>query len=277
MRNTKLAVLLAVYKNDNVIHLDEAIQSLLFQTINDFSIFILVDGPIPKPIKLCLAKYEAKSFIKLFYFTKNRGLPTVLNDGVNYCLENGYEYIARMDADDICKSIRFEKQLNFLKNNLKTDVVGGYIEEFTVSTNKKRVVKFPLTHIECKKNFKYRDPFAHPSVMFRKSFFEKAGLYDISLKGINNWDDTGLWYSGFKNGCNFANIPNVVLEFRINDDFYSGRRNGLKRALAYTKFRYNVNLDLKNGFSSQMFLIPRFLLNVAPVFLKKIAYSIFRK
>ena len=60
MRNTKLAVLLAVYKNDNVIHLDEAIQSLLFQTINDFSIFILVDGPIPKPVKLCLAKYEAK-------------------------------------------------------------------------------------------------------------------------------------------------------------------------------------------------------------------------
>ena len=276
MIEKKLAVLLPVYKGDDVTHLGEALCSLVDQTLEEFKILVLVDGPIPVAVKQCLEDYSDISNLKIFFFEQNRGLPTVLNDGINYCLENGYEFIARMDADDICRPIRLERQLRFLRKNSKIDIVGGYIEEFIVSTGEKRVVKFPLEHDGCAEIFRYRDPFAHPSVMFRKSFFEKAGLYDVKLKGLFNWDDTGLWYSGFQSGCRFANIPIVVLEFRVNEDFFSGRRNGLKRALAYTKFRYRLNSVLKHGVWSQVLLVPRFLLNIAPVFAKKFVYSNFR-
>lgn len=272
----KVAVLLPVYKNDNAFFLIEAIESLCRQTLEDFIIFILVDGPIPADLKSVLYDYHDNPIIEIVYFDVNRGLPTVLNDGIRLCLSRGIDFIARMDADDICFNDRLEIQLNFLKEKSNVDVVGGFIEEFEIRTGTARMIRFPLNHEECLSTFRYRDPLAHPAVMFRISFFLKAGFYDIRLKGISNWDDTGLWYKGFKAGCIFANLPNLVLKFRINDDFYSSRRNGLKRAMSYTMFRYGINRDLDLGLRSNLFLGLKFFLNIAPVSLKRFAYANFR-
>jgi len=41
-------------------------------------------------------------------------------------LNKRYEYIARMDADDICVLDRFEKQLNFMIENINVDIRGLY-------------------------------------------------------------------------------------------------------------------------------------------------------
>ena len=65
----------------------------------------------------------------------------------------------------------------------------------------------PITHEECLELFKKRDCMIHPTVMFRRSYFEKAGLYP---EDTYFGEDTMMWAKGFKSGCKFANVPEYL-------------------------------------------------------------------
>lgn len=272
LQNSKIAVLLPVYKKDKSHYLRLSIDSILKQTYRDIILFIGVDGPIGDELDACLQKYEKLSNVVLTYFPTNRGLAVVLNDLLKICFERGFEYVARMDADDISVINRIENQFSFLCSNLYVDVVGGCIEEingFSEKTGKK--VIYPLTHQECFNFFRYRDPLAHPAVMFRKSFFDKAhGYRDEYRKN----QDTMLWFDGFLNGCVFANLKETVLFFRVTDDFYRNRRNGYTRAKKMLVDRFLMNKKLKYDWSAYIFALMMFFMTLAPSYIKKILYKI---
>ena len=82
-----------------------------------------------------------------------------------------------MDSDDICERNRFADQIKYF--NSFYDLVGGQIVEFNEnifdSKNIKRRV--PINEEEIKKFSKLRNPFNHPTVMFRKEFFNDVGKY----------------------------------------------------------------------------------------------------
>jgi glycosyltransferase involved in cell wall biosynthesis len=121
----QVAVILPVYKNDRDDYLNLAVESILNQTYKDFHLFIGVDGQVGESLTNYL-KLEAKqSKVSVIWYKENRGLACVLNDMFDLCFENGYEYIARMDADDISAPNRLEKQMKFLYFHTDIDVVGG--------------------------------------------------------------------------------------------------------------------------------------------------------
>ena len=121
----QVAVILPVYKNDRDDYLNLAVESILNQTYKDFHLFIGVDGQVGESLTNYL-KLEAKqSKVSVIWYKENRGLACVLNDMFDLCFENGYEYIARMDADDISAPNRLEKQMKFLFFHTDIDVVGG--------------------------------------------------------------------------------------------------------------------------------------------------------
>ena len=125
----KIAVILPVYKNDKVPYIKLSFDSILNQTYKDTDLFIGVDGPVGKDLEECLKKYEQDERITVEWFKENRGLAIVLNDLLDICFKKGYEYIARMDADDISTPKRIEKQMAYLLQHPEIDVVGGAIEE----------------------------------------------------------------------------------------------------------------------------------------------------
>lgn len=119
-----IAVLLPVYKKDSVTYLREAVESIYGQTYQDFLLYIGVDGPIGDDLKGYLAQVEVHPKTKVIWFEENRGLACVLNDLLDICFKGGFEYIARMDADDISLPERFEKQQKYLQEHPEIDVVG---------------------------------------------------------------------------------------------------------------------------------------------------------
>lgn len=267
----KVATLLPIYKDDSDIFFKLCLKSLLSQTYPT-DIIILVDGPIIKNLSNILELPNTN--IIVLKYKVNRGLATVLNEGIRYCLSKDYEFIARMDADDIAFPYRIEKQLNYLLQNPKVDVLGGAIEEID-ETGKPtgKVIKYPITHEECFRFFSKRDPMAHPAVMFRKSFFLKAGFYNESYRKNQ---DTQLWYQGFRHGCIFANLPEVILQFRVTNSFYQSRRGGWKRATKMLSDRIRINRDLKYGIKGNIFAFGMFLITISPTFLRKLAYKYLR-
>ncbi len=272
MENKKVAVLLPVYKNDNPTYLAKATESILYQTYRNVYMYIGVDGPVGEELHKLLELFEKQNMVNVVWFPENRGLACVLNDLVAICKKEGHDYYARMDADDISQNDRLEKQVNFLEEHTEVDVVGGAINEIDgEGKSRGKHVEYPLTHDDCRRFFRYRDPLAHPAVMFRARYFEKV------INGYRNEyrknQDTMLWFDGFMNGCLFANLPDTVLCFRVNDDFYN-RRNGWKRAKQMLKDRIKMNKALHYDFSANLFAIGMFFMTISPAWIKKALYRI---
>ena len=267
-----IGVLLPVYKKDREDFLHKAIESIIMQSYNTYRLYIGVDGPVVDCVKNYLKMLDVQPRIQVVWFLQNRGLACVLNDLIRIAKEDGCDYYARMDADDISLADRFEKQVKYLEEHPDVDVVGGAIEEIDSNDQLRgKHVEYPLTHEECRKFFRYRDPLAHPSVMFRARYFEKvaSGYRNEYRKN----QDTMLWFDGFMNGCVFANLKDTVLHFRVNDDFYN-RRNGWKRAKQMLRDRLKMNKALGYDISANMFTFAMFFMTISPSWLKKILYRI---
>ena len=267
-----IGIILTVYKGDSPRHFMKSVDSLLGQSYSNITIFIGVDGLVEGELLICLEEISSKENIRIIKFPVNRGLAAVLNDLLSICLKEGLEYIARMDADDISINNRIENQFKFLISHPEVDDVGGRIEEINEQSERNgKSVTYPLTHQECFKFFRYRDPLAHPAVMFRKSFFDKAKGYRNEYRKNQ---DTMLWFDGFMNGCIFANLDETVLLFRVTDDFYKNRRNGFKRAKKMLKDRFMINKALHYDWSAYLFSFLMFIMTLTPPFLKKFLYRI---
>ena len=152
--------------------------SLLNQTIKPEQIVLVRDGIVYEELQNTIDKYvnDYPDTFTYLPLETNGGLGNALRYGLPYCRN---ELIGRMDTDDISVSDRFEKQLEFMKNNPDVDVVGGNISEFTNDPTKivdYRIV--PQTHEDICLYLKSRSPFNHVTVMFKKSALEKAGSYE---------------------------------------------------------------------------------------------------
>ncbi len=274
--NKKIAVILPVYKKDKLDYLNTAIKSIVFQTYKYFHVYVGVDGPVGNDIKDFLNLLENQNTISVIWFEENRGLACVLNDLLDICFKKGYDYIARMDADDISELSRFEKQVGFLDNHPEIDVVGGAIEEIDeVGNSRKKRIIYPKTPEACRAFFAKRNPHAHPAVLFRKSFFDKLNGKKYRPEYRQN-QDTMLWYDGMMAGTQHANITDVVLKFRMTDTMFKKRRNGWAFAKKQFEDRLMINKGLGYGLKADAYGFAMFCMLISPAWIKKIAYRVFR-
>ncbi|MCU9998457.1 glycosyltransferase [[Pasteurella] aerogenes] len=270
----KLSVLMSVYHKDKVKYLSKAIESIsTMQTLKPDEIILVQDGPLTEELKNVIdyQKNLLGDVLKVVPLELNRGLANALNIGISYCTG---DFIARMDADDISTENRFLEQFTFLMNNPDIDVVGCWISEIDEhNVLIKEKVEYPLEHNELYYFFEKRDPLAHPSVMFRRSFFNKVkGYSDV----IPLAEDTHLWYDGFRAGCKFANISYIGLLFRRNSAFYK-RRSNFEKSIKLLKFRLlYINRNLNYGIKADLFAVAYFCLSFMPSSVKKFLYGFLR-
>ena len=274
--NSKVAVILPVYKKDGGEYLTKSVESILYQTYKNIHLYIGVDGPVGDDLRENLQLLEKQNTVSVIWFEENRGLACVLNDLLDICFKEEYEYIARMDADDISENTRFEKQIAFLEKHPEIDVVGGAIKEIDEEGKyRNKTIVYPEGPEECRAFFSKRNPHAHPAVLFRKSFFDKLNGKKYRSEYRQN-QDTMLWYDGMMAGTQHANIPDVVLNFRMTDAMFKKRRNGWEFAKKQFKDRLMINKGLGYGWKADIYGLAMFCMLVSPVWVKKIAYRVFR-
>jgi glycosyltransferase involved in cell wall biosynthesis len=265
-----LAVIMSVYKNDKLKYVTESVQSILNQTYTKFDYFIVFDGPVSTEIDNYIT--ALKDFrLHLFRIDLNGGLANALNYLIYIILRNpGYAFIARMDADDISYQSRLSVQRNFLLSNPEISCVGCWYQEIDDSGKHFKSVKLPVDHETIKQRYYTRTPFAHPSVMYRRELIEKAGLYPTDNVLM---EDNVLWGNALKSGLRFANIPEYLFKFRIDNDFYK-RRSGIRYGWNYIKTKFKINSDLRLPFYYYLISIGYGIIKMLPSSLIKYFYSL---
>ncbi len=205
----EISVLMPIY-NPNEQFLQLAVESILNQTFKDFEFIIYDDGSEIDSKKL-IDKYNDKR-IK-FIQGEHHGLGYSLNTLVNLA---SCKYIARMDADDISYPERLREQYEFMESHPDISILGTDIETFP----KKRIIRYKERpgYIEF---LKYCH-IAHPTVMIRKSDLQKYNLnYDKNIIAAEDYD---LWSRAVKY-LNFANLPKVLLKYRVHENSTTKRCN----------------------------------------------------
>ena len=268
----KIAIILPVYIKDNPLWLNEAVKSVVLQAYKNVKLFVGLDGPVTHELEVILRGYASQFDVSTVDFAENRGMAAVLNDLLELAFSEGYEYIARMDADDISLPDRFLKQMDYLEQHPDVDVVGGAVSIIDEQgIEKGKVLTYPETHEGCIKRFERRNPLAHPTVLFRKRYFDKAGC--LYRPDYRKNQDTLLWYDGLMKGVKMGNVSDVVLKFRSTDDMIKNRRSGKEAAKKQLDARLMINKGLGYGIYSNLYAYAIYLLMVSPVWLRKLVYA----
>lgn len=240
MESIKFSVAISVYRNDDAKFFERALASITeYQTIMPNEIILVVDGTVDDELNRVIEKYENKylSVFKVIRLRENAGLGNALRIAV----ENAsFEWIARMDSDDISLPSRFEEELMYITANAKVDIVGGDISEFIDSEeNIVAYRKVPKSDNKIKEYLKKRCPFNHMSVMYKKSAVEAAGGYrDLFWN-----EDYYLWIRMAENGAFMGNTGTVLVNVRTGKDMY--KRRGGKKYYQSEKFLQNYMLERK--------------------------------
>lgn len=186
--------------------------------------------------------------LKVIYLKTNQGHGNARRISLKNCSN---ELVALMDADDISLKNRFENQLHSFIYNQNLDIVGGQITEFIGTPDNiigKRVV--PKEDSDIKKYMKKRCPMNQVTVMFKKSFYERAG-------GYIDWfcnEDYYLWIRMAEINGNFANVPEILVNVRVSNEM-SSRRGGWKYFLSEAKLQSYM-------LKKKIILFPRYLYNI---------------
>jgi len=209
----KVSVVMAVYNAEK--YLSKSIESILNQTLDDYEFIIVNDGSIDRSLEI-IRSYADKRIILLD--KKNDGVARARNFGID--LAKG-KFIAVQDADDISLNHRLEKQYNFLINHQDYVLVGTNAEMIDQDGNFVCYSNVKTSEEEVKKSLR-KMPIYHPSVMFERSTFLKAGKYPEYMYNIA--EDLILINKMGKYG-RITNLFERLIKYRIVPNSCSKRTN----------------------------------------------------
>lgn len=227
----KVSVIIPCYNQGQ--YLDEAVDSVLNQTFEDFEIIIVNDGSTDDFTNNLLVNYH-KPKTKVIS-TQNQGLPSARNNGIK--IASG-EYICCLDADDKYHPQFLEKTVAVIENDHehRFGIVTTWIQTFgeqdciwkTDSYNPYRLATENIIHV---------------ASLFRKECWEKVGGYATNLSGYQDWN---FWISITAQGYEWYRIEEPLFFYRIRKNSMVTNSNKKRMALYSQIVENNFSFYQKN-------------------------------
>ena len=214
--NPRISVLMPAYNVEQ--YVGDAIESILNQTFTDFEFIIINDGSTDKTASIITKYAKRDKRIKFVNHSKNKGLISVLNEGLDLC---SGEYIARFDSDDISLSERFEKQVVYMDKHPECGVVSAWPKRFGPNVKQDDIFKYQpemklfdfIFHGCC---------ISHPCAMIRRSVLVNNNIkYNPKCKYAEDYD---FWIEIVRR-AEIHNLQEVLLLYR-----WSGENISVKHA-----------------------------------------------
>ncbi|OFX15577.1 MAG: hypothetical protein A2Z18_10005 [Armatimonadetes bacterium RBG_16_58_9] len=225
-----VSVLIPVRNAESTV--ESAVRSMLRQTLTDFEIVVVNDGSTDSTPSILDRLANEDDRIRVIH-APARGIIHALNAGISIC---SGEFIARMDADDICHPSRLEAQVEMMEREADLGVCSCLIRMFPRNGLPGGMARYEqwlnsLTSAEqISRDIFVESPVAHPSVMLRRSELIEIGGYQE-----RGWaEDYDLWLRYHAAGKKFAKVRETLFCWRHSP----GR-------LTFTDSRYSIENFLR--------------------------------
>jgi len=194
-----------------------AIESILGQTERSFELLVADDGSTDSSPRILREFAELDGRIRVLS-TVNSGIVEALNLGL---AEARAPYLARMDADDVSLPERFVLQCDYLDANPEVGLVSCRVEHWSedaeVRAGYEAYVEWTnqvLDDTDLRLRRFVESPFAHPSVVYRKSVVERFGGY----REGSFPEDYELWLRWLEHGVKMEKLDAILLRWRDHDN-----------------------------------------------------------
>ena len=235
------SVLMSTYAGENPDFLRQGMASIFAQTLPTNDFVLVCDGSLTLPLDKVVNYFarENASTLRVVRIPENLGLAAALNVGLSHCAN---EIVARMDSDDIAHPERMERQLSAMDG---VDVLGSAVLEFSQQPEDAKTMRRTPPDQHSIINFaRRRNPFNHPSVMYRKSAVMEVGGYEQ----FPLCEDYQLWVKMLMGGFVAKNLSEPLLYMRVGNGMHK-RRGGIR----YFKTMINFRRWMKSvGFSGNL-------------------------
>ncbi len=217
MVGPRVTILMPVYNAER--HLREAIGSILVQSFKPFEFLIIDDGSTDRSAAIIASYRDAR--IRYVRNEKNMGITATLNKGIALA---SCELIARMDADDVSHPQRLQKQFGYMKRNPECALLSTWAHVMSEDGKFIRIERYRSSFYYY--NLTFECWMYHPTVMFRKSAVERAGMYSMPYS-----EDYDLFWR-MSTQFFIANLPEPLLDYRISSTSLNTvlKRNEYERA-----------------------------------------------
>lgn len=212
--------------------IEESISSILNQTYRNLELLIADDSTNEDTVKVIddFAKRDGR--VVVIRKAERMGFVNALNEALRQAKG---DFLARMDGDDISLPNRFELQLKYADEHPDVDVFGGSMhiinEEGDITAHK----LYPTEANKLKRYFIFRNPLAHPTIMFRRKIIDDGFYYDSNFKKA---EDLEFYLRLTNNNYKIGNLDDYLLKYRVLERF-SGKR-------AKDNWNYNHKARKKN-------------------------------
>ncbi|WP_186525791.1 glycosyltransferase [Seonamhaeicola sediminis] len=254
MKNS-IAVLLPHYNNCSGLRI--SLKSLQSE-IQPFTLFVYDDGSNDfSYVERIISEFREFYDIRLKRNSKNLGITETLNRGLKHILEcNTYEFIARLDAGDICVGSRFENQIRTFNIDKELGLVGSWVKFVDINRNKLFFFKPPSGYKELKRSMHSYNPFIHSSVMFRTDVVKAVGFYPTNYPAL---EDYAFFFKIIKK-FKATVVEKTLVEYEYNPEGISIKRRGEQ-----TKSRIKLLMnEYKFGLFTTIGLVRAFITFVLP-------------
>ncbi len=210
--NEYISVVMSVYNEEK--YISAAIKSILNQTYPYFEFIIINDGSTDKSESLIKSFKDERIVYKKI---EKVNFSKALNEGLNIAK---YNYIARMDADDVSLSDRLEKQVKYLIENPDVQVLSSGYALFK-NAKVSHIHKLPENDREIKEQLNYSASVCHAGSIFLKDHILKFGGYNENLDMLEDMD---LWLR-IRKETKFHNLNEVLYLIRIKKNSMTSKES----------------------------------------------------
>ena len=212
--------LLIPYYN-NFAGLTRSLRSVRYDP-DKYALLIVDDGSREPLLSSYLSSFIPPSLaVEIIRLPENLGITRALNAGLHWLKDKkNFRSVARLDCGDLCADTRFGQagRISSVRHP-DIDLVGSWCIFKNFSSGIAYRYATPTEHKKIARGMYFRNIFIHPTVMWRASTVEKAGIYP---ENFPHAEDYGFFYEILSKG-KAAVLPEDLVTCEITRKGLSSR------------------------------------------------------
>jgi glycosyltransferase involved in cell wall biosynthesis len=193
------------------------------QELEAVDVLIVDDGSLVETVELSAVEqvFSGTGRLHLLRLATNQGIEHALNVGLQWIVDQGYEFVARLDCGDRNRPGRIGLQQRFLDLHPEALLVGGAAVFVDLGGVPIFVARMPRTAQQISARLRFNSPFVHSTVMLRTAAVASVGFYPRDFPAAEDY----AWFWRWASHGPLANLEAVLVEYEVDPNSISNSRS----------------------------------------------------